>query len=436
MPAASFPATPAPGAPRFGTLEEWLSWQQTLHFTSIELGLDRCRTVAERMGLLEPGFAVISIAGTNGKGSAAAMLDLILRRAGHRVGRYTSPHLIRYNERIWVDGAETGDARLCEAFHRVDQARGDISLTYFEFGTLAALDIFRGEGLDAAVMEVGLGGRLDAVNILDADVALLTTVDLDHERWLGADREHIGREKAGIFRPGRPAVCNDPSPPASVPAEAARIGCRYLQLGRDYTFTEGADSWEWRSQRQVLSGLPKPDLHHSCQVQNAAGVLMAIEALSPRLGVSAQAIREALRGFHIPGRFQVVSGPVPHVLDVAHNAQAARVLVLNLSRLPCTGRSHFVVGMLRDKDHAAVLNALAPAADVWYFASLEGERGSEAARLAEALPPGSAPLAGTFDGVEAALAAAAAAAVPGDRIVVTGSFLTVGAAMHHLKVKG
>ncbi|MGH8245669.1 MAG: bifunctional tetrahydrofolate synthase/dihydrofolate synthase, partial [Gammaproteobacteria bacterium] len=346
-------------APRFGSLKEWLFWQERLHFPAIELGLERSRTVAERLGLLPPGFTVLTIAGTNGKGSSAAMLDLALRGAGYRVGKYTSPHLMRYNERICVDGAEMTDDELCRVFDQVDGAREDVSLTYFEFGTLAALQVFREMHVDVAIMEVGLGGRLDAVNILDADVALVTTIDLDHERWLGSDRESIGREKAGIFRAGRPAVCADPHPPNSVIQAAQAVGATYYQAGRDFIYSVSGGRWDWRiAGGRALLAMPNPCTDHKRQVQNAAGVLMVLSVIADRFPVSAEVICASLGDFHLAGRFQIVPGQIPFVLDVAHNRQAAEVLAENLVRLPCTGRTHLVIGMLKDKNHRAFAEAL------------------------------------------------------------------------------
>jgi dihydrofolate synthase/folylpolyglutamate synthase len=431
--------TPLPVAPRrsgFQTLQEWLDWQVRLHFTAIELGLDRCRSVAERMGLLNPGFAVVSIAGTNGKGSSAAMLDQILRRASYRTGRYTSPHLLRYNERICVNGVEVTDEQLCRSFQRIDEARDGVSLTFFEFGTLAAMDIFRGADIDLAIMEVGLGGRLDAVNVFDADVALLTSVDLDHEDWLGHDRESIGREKVGIFRGGRPAVCADPSPPASVERAAIRLGARLHRAGREFHCEEHGDTWSWRFRETRLTALPRPFVHHARYVQNAAGVLAVLALLDAEFPVTDTAIRTGLAEFRLPGRLQIVPGAVSYVLDVAHNPEAAAVLAANLGQLPCTGGSHVVLGMLRDKNHRAVLKALSSSAQRWYFASLGGDRGCPAGLLAEAFAAIGNPAPMTqHDSVAAAIDAAAAAARAGDRIVVAGSFVTVGEAMSHLNVR-
>lgn len=422
-------------APRFRTLADWLHWQETLHYPAIALGLDRCRTVAERLGLLPVPYTVITVGGTNGKGSCTAMLDLVLRRAGHRVGKYTSPHLLRYNERISVDGVEAADADLCRAFAEVDRARGDLTLTFFEFGTLAALLLFREAQIDVAVMEVGLGGRLDAVNILDADAALISTIDLDHENWLGPDRESIGAEKAGIFRRGRPAVCADPAPPESI-ARAARVaGAILYQAGRDFSFSDHGASWEWRCGGQTLLDLPPPGTMHASQMQNASGVLMVLHALRERCAVTRADIDAGLAQFRVPGRFQLVPGAVPVILDVAHNPQAARMLAANLGRLPCRGVTRIVLGMLRDKNHERFVAPLAPVAGAWYLTSLGGERGfggHDLARVVESTGTG-VPIC-VREPVAAALAAARAASAPGDRVVVTGSFLTVGAAMAALAI--
>ncbi len=419
--------------PRFCTLQEWLDWQQRLHFTAIEMELDRCRTVAQRMGLLKPDFTVITVAGTNGKGSSATMLDLILRNAGYSVGKYTSPHLVRYNERICIDGREASAELLCRSFDRIDRARGNISLTFFEFGTLAALDIFRASGIDVAVLEVGLGGRLDAVNILDADVSLVTTIDIDHERWLGFDRESIGREKAGIFRPHRPAICADPSPPRSIVESAARIQSDFYQAGRDFHYECGSAAWNWHSSSGGHGDLPVPGVYNGRQVQNAAGVVMALEVLRDRCPVPVPAIHEGFRQFRLPGRFQIVTREVPYILDVAHNHQSMTTLAENLKRLPCSGRTHMVIGMLKDKNHQAVLETLHGCVDAWYVVDLPDERAVPGARLVELLAQ-----AGYQGRVTAArdvhtgLEAARLAAATGDRIVVTGSFVTVGPALQML----
>ena len=425
-----------PGDPRsmrFKTLPEWLRWQEGLHFTAIELGLDRCRKVAEKMDLLRPSFTVISIAGTNGKGSCAAMLESIFREAGYRVGSYTSPHLLRYNERIRIDGVEVDDAMLCRSFARIDRARGNVSLTYFEFGTLAAIDLFHQGGIDIAVMEVGLGGRLDAVNMLDADVALISTIDLDHENWLGHDREHIGREKAGIFRPMRPAICADPTPPESIRTAVELVGARFFLAGRDFLVELGEGGWSWRSGLRSYENLPLPG-GKAYQVRNAAGVLMVLHALSERYPVETGTIFRCLRDFSLPGRFQVIDGEIPVILDVAHNRQAAVVLAENLRAMPCAGRTLAVTGMLADKNHGAFFTTLASLVDTWYLASLHNDRGANSRDLAGALYSVAAGArVHTFDEVSQAMDAARGQARPGDRILVTGSFLTVGAAIRRLQ---
>jgi len=424
-----------PFSMRFETLEEWLRWQEELHFSAIELGLDRCRKVAEKMDLLRPSFTVISIAGTNGKGSSAVMLESILRQAGYRVGIYTSPHLIRYNERICIDGVEVDDAMLCRSFARIDRARGKVSLTYFEFGTLAAIDLFHQAGIDVAVLEVGLGGRLDAVNMLDADVALISTIDLDHQNWLGQTRELIGREKAGIFRPMRPAICADTDPPASIQAAADLVGARFFQAGRDFLVETGDSGWTWRSGLTCYENLPVPG-GYPHQVRNAAGVLMALHALSERFPVETGTIFRCLRDFTLPGRFQVIEDEVPLILDVAHNRQAAAILAENLQGMPRSGRNLAVAGMLKDKDHRAFFTSLAPVMDSWYLASLHNERGADGRDLDSALKSvDDHAMTQVFEEVEQALAAARAEARPGDRIIVTGSFLTIGAAIRQLSAR-
>jgi dihydrofolate synthase/folylpolyglutamate synthase len=418
---------------RFNTLGEWLKWQEGLHFTAIELGLDRVRKVAEKMELLPPNFTVISIGGTNGKGSSATMLEAMLLEAGYRTGVYTSPHLLRYNERIRINGTGVDDATLCESFNRIDQARNNTSLTYFEFGTLAAIDIFEQAGVEIAIMEVGMGGRLDAVNMLDADVSLVCTVDLDHENWLGHDRDAIGREKAGIFRSMRPAICADAEPPASVIDTAELVGARFFLAGREFTSEVSQESWSWQSGLTRLDGLPKPG-NHPHQIRNAAGVLTVLHTIRDRYPVDTAVIRKSLRNFRLPGRFQVFPGEIPCILDVAHNRQAAAILAENLKSLPATGRNLFVVGMLKDKNHRVLFDTLASLADEWYLASLSVDRGAhvdDIARALTAVAEGITPY--KYDCINDALKRAQADALPGDRIIVTGSFITVGAALNWLK---
>ena len=414
---------------RFSSLEQWLEWQESLHPSAIDLGLERPGRVLKALGLESPTHTVITVAGTNGKGSSVAMLESILLAAGYRVGCYTSPHLLHYNERIRLNGEPVADSSICEAFERIDRARGETSLTYFEFGTLAAFDLFARAGLDVALLEVGLGGRLDAVNLLDADVALVTAIDIDHAAWLGEDREAIGREKAGIFRRGRPAVCSDPQPPASLLAHAAELGCELSLPGRDFAYRqEEGDSWSWSGPRRY-SALPLPALRGRFQLQNAAGVLMVLSLLAERLPVSPQHLRQGLLAVALPGRFQRLPGEPALIVDVAHNPQSAAALAENLRQMPVAGETRAVVAMLADKDLARVVRELVPVVDHWYVAGLEVWRGCDAASLAAVVAAESAAAPAVHEQLPQALAQAQQEAGPGDRIVVFGSFHTVAAAL-------
>ncbi len=419
---------------RFHTLDQWLAWQDTLHARKIDLGLERVGWVAEAMGLDRPPFPAVTVAGTNGKGSCVALLEAILQAAGYRVGAYTSPHLLRYNERVRIAGAAVGDEDLCRAFARVDDARGDVALTYFEFGTLAALERFRAAQVDIALLEVGMGGRLDATNVVDAEVALVAAIDVDHREWLGPDRESIGREKAGIFRPGRPAVCADPDPPASLLAHAAALDTPLYRIGREFDWHAAADGWEWRCDTRRRRALPPPALHGEFQLRNAAAVLMVLELLARAFPVTQDEVRRGLQEVSLPGRFQVIPGAVEHILDVAHNPQAARSLAANLQRRPCTGRTLAVAALLADKDVEAVAAALDPVVDRWFLAGLDGPRALAAADLARRIRAAAVrgPVAADPD-VARALARAQRAADAGDRIVVFGSFHTVEAALRRLE---
>ncbi|MGB5180313.1 MAG: bifunctional tetrahydrofolate synthase/dihydrofolate synthase [Gammaproteobacteria bacterium] len=416
--------------PRFSTLTDWLAWQETLHPRKIDLGLERVAQVAERMQLLTPGHGVITVAGTNGKGSSVAMLESILSAAGYRIACYTSPHLLRYNERIRIAGKAVDDATLCAAFDSVDQARGNISLSYFEFGTLAALSLFSQAHLDIALLEVGMGGRLDAVNILDGDAALVTSIDIDHSTWLGKDRETIGREKAGIFRADRPAVCSDPAPPASVRRQAQAVSARWYAPGCGFDWTTSEAGWNWQSSGKVYRDLPLPALPGSHQLQNAAGVLMVLEALASRFPLSRSAIEKGLLTVTIAGRCQLIPGAVETLLDVAHNPGSAESLAQLLRQRDVRGRTRTVLGMLADKDVAAFAAILNPVVDDWYLASLPGERGLTAEQLQQSLCGNvrTAPVQ-LFQDVATAFSQARADAKAGDRVVVCGSFVTVAEAL-------
>ncbi|MCO6414034.1 MAG: bifunctional tetrahydrofolate synthase/dihydrofolate synthase [Thiogranum sp.] len=412
--------------PRFNSLDQWLQWQETLHPSAIDLGLERVERVAERLDCRNPGSLAITVGGTNGKGSALAMLEAILLRAGYRVGCYTSPHLFLYNERLRLQGEPVPDATLCDAFDRVDKARGDISLTYFEFGTLAALDIMRQEQPDVALLEVGLGGRLDAVNIVDADAAVLTSIGIDHTDWLGPDRESIGREKAGIFRAGKPAICGDASPPQSVRDEARRLGADLRVLGADYRLQESARGWHWQGRHSRFRDLPRPALAGAHQLANAASVLMVLEMLGEQLPVSREAIESGLKWVALPGRIQKINGRVEQVLDVSHNAQAALALADTLRHMPAAGRTYAVMGMMKDKNVQSFVSALQAEIAGWYAVGLEPERASKPQQLAADIRTvvGAAPVA-CCASVDEAIDRLRGTVKPGDRILICGSFHTV-----------
>ena len=411
-------------SPELNTLGQWLEHIERLHPKTIALGLERVGQVRERLGL-EPRFPIITVGGTNGKGSTCAMLEAILHHAGYRVGCYTSPHLLRYNERVRVGRVEIDDAALVKAFRAVEGARGDVPLTYFEYGTLAALWLFAEQDVDTAVLEVGLGGRLDAVNVFDADCAVVTAIDIDHVDYLGADREAIGAEKAGIFRPGRPAVCSDPAPPERLIRRAADIGAGLLRLGLDFGAKTQGGQWQYWGPRGQRSALPHPALRGACQLENAAGAITALECLRDRLPVTMNDIRQGLLRVELPGRFQVLSGRPPVVLDVAHNVHAACELAANLAIMGCTGRTYAVFAMLRDKDIVGVAAALAQQISHWFIAGLTEPRGAEAGELERALGAARIGARTPCASVTVAYTQACDLATENDRIAVFGSFHTV-----------
>jgi len=417
---------PMTESPRFATLHDWLDWQETLHPSAIDLGLDRVNRVADRLQCHNPAPLVISVAGTNGKGSSVAMLDAILSRAGYRVGCYTSPHLLRYNERLRLCGEEVSDQALCEAFARIDQARDEGSLTYFEFGTLAALDIMSRATLDVALLEVGLGGRLDAVNIVDADAALITSIGIDHTEWLGTDRESIAREKAGIMRTACPALCGDTDPPHSLRAEAERVGADLRVLGQDFSLGETAGGWHWQGRQRHYRDLPRPALPGAHQLANAATVLMLLEMLEERLPVTEKSVRAGLKWVQLAGRVQRLTGRVEQVLDVSHNAQAAQALADALRNVPLAGSTHAVLGMMRGKDTEAFVRALDAQVSCWYPVGLAVERASSAGQLrAKIEPVVDAARVIACQSVTDAMELLKDKAEPGDRVLVCGSFYTV-----------
>lgn len=409
------------------SLDDWLRWQETLHPRAIELGLDRVRAVAQRLGLPAPDPATLTVGGTNGKGSSAHLAARIYREAGYRVGLYTSPHLRRYNERVRIGADEVDDAGLCRAFEAVEAARSTTPLTYFEFGTLAALWLFDEAGVDVQVLEVGLGGRLDAVNLVDADAALVTSIGLDHLDWLGPDREAIGREKAGIFRRGRPAIVAEVEPPQGLLTVAHELHANLWLSGRDFSASVIGDRFDWQSRERRYRLLPLPGIPGAVQLRNAAGVLAAVESLQTRRAVPEAAIRRALPALAVPGRCERRG---PYVLDVAHNREAAEALCDFLTASSPAQATVLVLGMLADKPHAQFLQALRARVEAVVLVDLPGPRGLTAAELVARLPADAGVR--CCHTMRDALAAARVYAGPAGRIVVTGSFLTVAAALDEL----
>jgi len=410
------------------TLADWLAHCERLHPHAIDLGLERVRSVAERMAL-RFDCPVITVAGTNGKGSSCAMLEAILGQAGYRTGVYTSPHLVHFEERCRIRGEMASADQLLPHFERVETLRGDISLTYFEFTMLAIFSLMAEARLDVVILEVGVGGRLDSVNIIDADCALITSIDIDHTELLGKDRESIGLEKAGIMRAGKPAVVGDPVPPQSVLDHAAEVGADLWRLGHDFNFSGDKQQWAWAGRGRRYAGLAYPALRGANQLVNASGVLAALTALRDRLPVTAQAVRNGLGMVELPGRFQIISGQPTLVLDVAHNPHAVAALTENLDAMgfyPCT---HGVFGAMADKDLAQMLKRVGPLVDRWYFTDLPTARAAKADDLLatwQALNTRQDARASVYADPVQALQAAVAAAGPTDRIVVFGSFYTVG----------
>ncbi len=389
------------------TLQDWLNWQETLHPSEIDLGLERVRQVLETLlpvpfavkrddahGLPRQPFTVITIAGTNGKGSTVAMLEAILTEAGYRVGSYTSPHLIYYNERIKINRNPVSEQSLCQAFERIDQARGTISLTYFEFGTLAAIDLFHANKCEIVLLEVGLGGRLDAVNVIDADIALISTVDLDHQDWLGKDRNSIALEKAGIYRSNKPAIYGDVNLPESLQKKVTQLGLEFYQFSQDYRFEQREAQWDWlplsgspnkSKNRKPRFNLPLPQLQGAVQLKNAANVMMVLDLLKETFPVSQAEIKRGLLNTVLTGRFQVVSADPLIILDVAHNVQAAQNLRYSVEQLGVPGKVHVIVGMLKDKDVSDVLAEMEPLVDSWRFIDLKSPRAMPAREIEQIL---------------------------------------------------
>jgi dihydrofolate synthase/folylpolyglutamate synthase len=415
------------------SLADWLAHAEHLHPKNIELGLERVRAMARKLGLAFD-CPVITVAGTNGKGSTCAMLESILMHAGYRTAVFTSPHLVHFEERLRLSGEAVKAEALAAHFEAVEQARGDMALTYFEFTTLAILLCTVASKPDVAILEVGLGGRLDAVNVVDTDCAIITSIDLDHMDFLGPDRESIGFEKAGIMRAGRPAIVSDPVPPQSVIAHAEAIGADLWRVGRDFNVSGDKQQWGWSGRGRRYSGLAYPALRGANQLVNAAGVLAALEALRPRLPVTAQAVRIGLASVELPGRFQIVPGEPALVLDVAHNPHAVAALAENLDAMGFYPTTHGVFGVMADKDLAPMFARIGPMIDRWYFTDLPTPRAAKAADLQarwQAQNTRADASASAHAGPMEALQAAIDRADPADRIVVFGSFFTVGGVLEH-----
>lgn len=414
------------------TLDDWLAYCEHLHPKSIDMGLERVKAVAQRMGLAF-GCPIITVAGTNGKGSTCAMLEAILLQAGYRTGVFTSPHLVHFEERCRIRGDIVSADQLLPSFAKVEEARktggSEITLTYFEFTTLAILQLLADANLDVVVLEVGLGGRLDAVNILDTDCAVITSIDLDHMELLGNDRESIGLEKAGIMRAGKPVVVSDPVPPQSIIDHAAAVGADLWRFGTDFNFSGDKQQWGWAGRGRRYAGLAYPALRGANQLVNASGVLAALTALRDRLPVTAQAVRNGLSMVELPGRFQIVPGQPTLVLDVAHNPHSVAALTENLDAMGFYACTHAVFGAMADKDVAPMLARVGPLVDKWYFTDLPTPRAATGETLQEkwrAVKTRTDATSGTYKSPELALQAAIEAADPADRIVVFGSFYTVG----------
>lgn len=422
----------------FDSLQGWLNWQESLHPLTIDLGLERAAQIYRTLNPAATKPTTLTVAGTNGKGSCVAFLEAIYRAAGYTVGSYTSPHIKKYNERIKINGVPVTDAAICEAFSRIEAARGEISLSYFEFGTLAALDIFLRTPVDVQLLEVGMGGRLDAVNIIDTDAALVSSIHIDHVDWLGSTREAIGHEKAGIFRANIPAIIGDPNPPMSLHKNAHEKHAKLYCIGKDFHYKKHTTGWSWQKGQKLLAGLPEPGLKGEHQYRNASSALMAIEQLQDKLPVTEEAIQCGLAQVNLPGRFQRIDlgNRVSLLTDVGHNPEAVTTLAEHL-RLSYPGqRVHAIFAMMKDKDVASVLKIMAPAIHAWYFVQLSNPR----AVSKEAVQGFFAQCQITnvsfdYTAFVGAFAAAKKQCRPGDLLLVFGSFFLVSECLIELEGK-
>jgi dihydrofolate synthase/folylpolyglutamate synthase len=410
----------------FDSLQGWLKWQESLHPLVIDLGLERASRVFRA---LNPDYIkppTITVAGTNGKGSTVAYLESIYTAQGYRVGAYTSPHILKYNERIKIDGKSVSDDEICKAFARIEAVRGDTSLSYFEFGTLAALDIFQRAGVDVQLLEVGLGGRLDAVNIVDPDVALITSICIDHIEWLGGTREAIGREKAGIFRAATPAITGDPEPPESLVQSAREQHAKLYCIGKDFGYKKQATGWDWYFAGQQMLQLPEPGLKGEHQYRNASSVILAVTQMAGILPVTEASIKQGLKNVHLAGRFQLIDGEIPVLLDVGHNPQAVRTLAEYVTAAFPGKRIHAVFSMMKDKDIAGVIEIMHPVVYDWFFAPLANPRAANESIMRDIFSQSSVTnVSFGFANFTEAFSAAKNQSQHGDLLLVFGSFFLV-----------
>ena len=410
----------------FDSLKGWLDWQESLHPLAIDLGLERAAQVFHALNpdCIKP--PTITVAGTNGKGSCIAYLEAIYKAQGYRVGAYSSPHILKYNERIKIDAKPVSDELICEAFARIESVRSNTSLSYFEFGTLAALDIFRRSGLDVQLLEVGLGGRLDAVNIVDPNVSLITSIGIDHIDWLGETREAIGQEKAGIFRAETPAIIGDCYPPKSLLQSAIDKDVRLYCIDKDFGYKKQTTSWDWFAGDRHISHIPEPGLKGEHQYRNASAVILAVKLLSERLPVSDRSIRLGLANTQLLGRFQLINDKIPVLLDVGHNPEAVKTLVDYLNMNFPGKRIHAVFSMMKDKDIAGVLKIMNPVVHDWFFAPLANPRAATEPLMREIFSQSSVPrVSFGFNGFAEAFNAAKNQSLENDLLLVFGSFFLV-----------
>lgn len=421
----------------FDTLKGWLSWQEQSHPLTIDLGLERVAKVYRALNPSGIKPLTVTVAGTNGKGSCIAYLESIYREQGYRVGAYTSPHILKYNERIKINGNPVDDNRICQAFERIERVRGDISLSYFEFGTLAALDIFSKADLDIQLLEVGLGGRLDAVNIIDPDVAIISSIGIDHVAWLGETREAIGFEKAGIFRASIPAIVGDPSPPTTLLQVGQEKNARFYAIGKDFGYSKQGSVWNWCSGGQQINHLPEPALKGEHQFRNASAVIMATVQLADRLPIDEQAIRKGLSNVQLPGRFQLLKSDIPVLLDVGHNPEAVKTLVEYLTQHFPNKRIHAIFSMMRDKDIAEVLRIMNPVVHDWFFAPLTNVRAASEMLMREFFSQqGIHNVSFGYSGFVDAFKAAKRQSNENDLLLVFGSFFLVSDCLAEFEIGG